>query len=339
MTYSQFNSIEASDYNTLVGGEPTVSANSLNAVWGTGGGKYGYGQPAVANILSGTTVTDTNWDTLVSTISSAGSHQGVILNTMVPPDPGNLISVINGVQTNLNTLYSSALDCRAQGTTSNSSVTVGTTWVNFALFTHTVTFANANAARYFFNAGGQIALTPSHPNGSEINNLVYQMAQDFGTMVLSSPNSGTMRVGTPLSLAGAATYNGVTKIGGGGAANRVSVSPNYGYYGLQTSNVTLMTQLANTASNPANYRNSFISVQAKTNGTQGSNGDNGTVITIYTTFDEVPGTGRGSPPQLQPTGLVVSAGTNVDISIRYPSTDYIANTWGTVTVSGTSSTA
>jgi hypothetical protein len=35
-------------------------------------------------------------------------------------------------------------------------------------FTHTATFANGNAARFFFNAGGQIKMTVSHPSGTGI---------------------------------------------------------------------------------------------------------------------------------------------------------------------------
>jgi hypothetical protein len=50
MSYAQFASIDASDFNTLAGGNPTTTSGTLNAVWATGGGTAGYGQTAVANV-------------------------------------------------------------------------------------------------------------------------------------------------------------------------------------------------------------------------------------------------------------------------------------------------
>ncbi len=47
MTYAQFGLIQAADFNTLVGGNPTTTVNTLNATWATGGGSAGYGQTAV----------------------------------------------------------------------------------------------------------------------------------------------------------------------------------------------------------------------------------------------------------------------------------------------------
>jgi hypothetical protein len=56
MSYAQFASIDASDFNTLVGGNPTTTSGTLNAVWATGGGAFGYGQTALANVTVGQTV-------------------------------------------------------------------------------------------------------------------------------------------------------------------------------------------------------------------------------------------------------------------------------------------
>ena len=43
MTYAQFGLIQATDYNALVGGNPTTSSGTLNAVWATGGTTAGVG--------------------------------------------------------------------------------------------------------------------------------------------------------------------------------------------------------------------------------------------------------------------------------------------------------
>ena len=67
MSYAQFGLIQATDFNTFVGGNPTTTANTLNATWATGGGTAGYGQTAVANVAVGNTVIATGqWNSLVS---------------------------------------------------------------------------------------------------------------------------------------------------------------------------------------------------------------------------------------------------------------------------------
>jgi hypothetical protein len=179
-------------------------------------------------------------------------------------------------------------------------------------FTHTATFANGNAARYFFNAGGQIKMTVSHPSGTGIDLLFNNLATNVGTVVLSAPTSGTV------SIAGT-SYNGITKVGGGGSTP--TISQNTGYYALTTSNATVFTQLASTG--PSGYVGSFIRFIVQSNGTQGSNGDAGSVITIYTIWDEVP------------DGLVATSGSATTMTLTPPATTNIANTWGAVTLSGT----
>ena len=53
MAYIQFGLIEASDYNNMVGGNPTTTPNTLNTVWATGGGQAGYGQISISNVAIG----------------------------------------------------------------------------------------------------------------------------------------------------------------------------------------------------------------------------------------------------------------------------------------------
>jgi hypothetical protein len=63
-----------------------------------------------------------------------------------------------------------------------------------AYFVHTVTFQSGDAARNFFNAGGQLAINFSHPTGTGINSLWNMLAVACGTIVISSNSSGTVRV-------------------------------------------------------------------------------------------------------------------------------------------------
>jgi len=315
MTYAVGGLIQAPDYNSLVGGEPTTTANTLNATWATGGGTAGYGQTALANVSVGQTVGAGEWANLVNRTSSAASHQGTSISSVTTPVAGGSIQYVAAIVTNLSTIYSSRLNASAQGTTTANTVTYGSTWQNGLTFTHTATFANGNAARYFFNAGGQLAMTVSHPSGTNMNLLFNNLCSNVGTVVISSPSSGSVTVaGT--------SYNGVTKIGGGG--NSPTIDANKGYYGLTTANTTIFTQTASTG--PSGYLSTFIRFIAKTNGVQGSNSDNGSVITIYTIWDEVPDGGSALS--------TVGTGSETTLTVRPPSTTNISNTWGTITLAG-----
>lgn len=313
MSYAQFATIDASDFNALVGGNPTTTVNTLNATWAVGGGTAGYGQTAVANVAVGGSILASNeWAALVSNTASAAAHQGSSITSVSTPVAGGVITFNAAIPTNLTTIYTNRLNAAAQGSTTSNTATRGTTWSNQLTFTHTATFANGNAARYFFNAGGQIRMTVSHPSGTGINLLFNNLCSNVGTVVMSAPTSGAV------TIAGV-SYNGITKIGGGG--NAPTISSNNGYYALTTANANVFTQTASTG--PSGYLSSFIRFIVQSNGTQGSNGDAGSVITIHTVWDEIP------------DGLVVATGSATTMTLTPPSTTNIANTWGAVTLSGT----
>jgi hypothetical protein len=312
MAYAQFATIDAADFNTLVGGNPTTTVNTLNATWATGGGTAGYGQTAVANVTAGTNIlASTQWSSLVSNTASAASHQGSSITSVSTPVAGGVITYNAAIPTNLTTIYTNRLNATAQGSTTANTATRATTWSNQLTFTHTATFASGNAARYFFNAGGQLKMTVSQPGSSGIDLLFNNLCSNVGTVVMSAPTSGSV------SIAGT-SYNGITKIGGGG--NAPTIDSTKGYYGLLVGNATAFTQTASTG--PSGYLSSFIRFIVASNGTQGANGDAGSVVTIYTIWDEVP------------DGLVVALGSATTMTLTPPSTTNIANTWGAVTLSG-----
>lgn len=312
MSYAQFGTIEAADYNNLVGGNPVTSSGKLNTVWATGGTTAGYGQTAAANVTAGNPVVASNWATLVANTASAASHQGTTITSVAAPVAGGSIVYLSAIPTNLTTIYNSRLNAASQGTTTSNTATYGSAWSVALTFAHTVTFANGNAARYFFNSGGQLALTVSHPTGTGINLLFNNLASNVGTVIMSAPSSGQANIAGTL-------YNGITKVGGGG--NAPTISSNNGYYALTASNANVFTQTASTG--PSGYLSTFIRVIVKSNGTQGSNGDAGSTINIYTVWDEVP------------DGLSVSSGSATTLTIRPPETTYLANSWGTIGLSGT----
>lgn len=312
MTYAVGGLIQATDYNTLVGGNPTTTANTLNATWATGGGAAGYGQTAAANVAVGNVVAASNWAALVNNTASAASHQGSSITSVTAPQSGGTVTFLSAIPTNLSTIYTNRLNAAAQGSTTANAVAFGSTWSTALTFTHTATFANGDAARYFFNAGGQLAMTVSHANtAAGINILFNQLASNVGTVVMSAPTSGS------ITVAGV-SYNGITKVGGGG--NAPTIDANKGYYSLTTANATVFTQTASTG--PSGYLGTFIRFIVKSNGPQGSNSDAGSVITIYTIWDEIP------------DGFLVGTGSTTTLTVRPPSSTNISNSWGTITLAG-----
>lgn len=306
MTYAQNGLVEASDFNTFVGGNPTSTANTLNVTWATGSGNAGYGQTAEGNVAVGDTVTAAKWANLVNKTASAATHQGSSISSVSAPVTGGTITYVSAIPTNLQTIYSNRLNAASQGSTSANTVTRGTTWNAGLTFTHTATFANADAARYFFNAGGQVKMTVAHPTGTNINLLFFDLCSNVGTVVLSAPTSGTA------TISGTA-YNGVTKVGGGGSTP--TIDANKGFYALTTANTTLFTQTASTG--PASYLSTFIRFIAKVDSNTAP-----TVLTMYTVWDEIP------------DGYTVSTGSATTMTITPPETTNLANSWGTITLAG-----
>ena len=313
MSYAQNGLIEAVDINTtLAGGNPVTLSGKLNTVWATGGTNAGYGQANIANVAVGGTVNASTWAALVSNTASAASHQSSSITSVSIPVVGGTVTYNSAIPTNLTTIYTNRLNAVSQSGTTANTATYASTWINAITFTHTVTFASGDAARYFFNAGGQLAITCSHPAGTGINLLLNNLASNVGSVVLSSPITGSA------TIAGT-SYNGITRVGGGG--NSPTISTNSGYFNLSTSNANVYYQTASTG--PAGYLSTNINMFIKSNGTQGSNGDAGSIITIYTVWDEIP------------NGLTVSAGSAVTTTIRPPETTYLpVSSWGTPVVTG-----
>jgi hypothetical protein len=320
MTYSSGSLIEASDYNGFVSG--TANAN-VNDIWSVGSGDKGYGESAVANVSVASTVTATNWATLVNRLTTLGSQTGTTITSRAAPTSGDLVSVLANVNTDLTNLTTNRGNAVASGTqyvawTGTSGKTGTTSGVNSTIvFTHTITFASANAARYFWNAGGivkwQVGKSSTGNDGDpEWNDLA-------GTLSGSLFITGRVN-GQTANIAGT-SYTGTTKSGGTGTPTTLATTT--GWYQLTTSNTTLYEQAADSAP----YTGNYIRLQAKT-------GNSGTTLDLTTTWNNTEGdTISGGTA---PSGT--SFGTCPATIVTYfpPSATYLTSAaWGTPTVAAT----
>jgi hypothetical protein len=150
MAYSSSGLIEATDYNGF--------AASVNAIWGTGTGDAGYGQTTTLSTVSASsTVTATQWATLIARIDSMRQHQSGSASGLSQPSTGDTITFLSTLSDQIG-LITTNKDDNNTGTTqlSTANATGATGWTSNAVRECKFTFSSANAMRYFFNAGGTI---------------------------------------------------------------------------------------------------------------------------------------------------------------------------------------
>jgi len=120
MAYTASDLILAAHYNTFVAGDGTFgifnhNVANINTIWGLGFGDQGYGQVnTLAQINIGAVVSATQWATLISRLTSAGTHQATVLGAMPPAlTGGDLIEAITTMQSNVDDVYANALNAIA----------------------------------------------------------------------------------------------------------------------------------------------------------------------------------------------------------------------------------
>jgi hypothetical protein len=325
MTYSSGGLIQATDYNGFV----STNAANVNAIYSTGSSDFGWGQTALGTVSTGGTVTAAQWASLVNTITPMGQQTNVAITSRSAPTAGQTIGILAAVNTDITNISNSRGNAAAigteygtfSGTTSKTTATGsgGSTWT--ITFTHTITFASANAQRYFFNAGGLVRLQYGKTStGTDHDPDWNTLAGQCGSIYLSG------RVNSAAQTIAGTSYTGTTRIGGTGGT-QTTLTTTTGYYQLSASPTTIF-QLNNPT---APYTPEYI----RTTATQTSS----TVLTLVTTwFDDgsvSPGTSSdisGGTATASPSTTITGTAPTVLVTYFPPSTTYITNTWGTPSI-------
>jgi hypothetical protein len=310
MAFSQSGKIEASDINGLI----TSINSTLTSL----------GQTNLSSVSQYDKITADKWQSLITTTTNLASHQNTVTSTLPTITVGQKANYYSTVSNAITLVNANKKNAVAQGTTVTNYTEASATWSDKITFTQSVSFANATAATNFFNAGGQIALQFLHPANTQGIDIVFNtLGTDCGTIALSGHNSGNA------TIAGT-VFTGITKVGGGG--NTPTISTNLGYAGLTTTPQSIFKQLGgsyiSTGLNPRyqhapiSYNQNYIEVKAYLT-------NNGTTINFETAWDEVP------------NGLLTGSGnvngrtkTTTYVLIKYPSTTYIANSWSSLSFTG-----
>jgi hypothetical protein len=273
-------------------------------------------------------VTATNWATLVNNLAAASNQTGQAITTRTAPVTGNIVSILANVATDITNLTTSSANAVASGTqytawtgTASKTTATGsgsTPWT--ITFTNTVTWASADAARYFWNAGGLVKWETSKTADTtaadtEWNDLANTLVGD----IYISNGAGTQTIA-------AVPYTGTTKVGGTGTPTTLLTT--IGWYDLTTSDTLIYQQYADTSP----YSGQYIAINAKTAGA-------GTQLVLTTTWVDPGGSVVGSSDNISggtaTTGITFGTAPATVVTYFPPSTTYLSAAWGTPTVAAT----
>jgi hypothetical protein len=329
MSYAQGDKIDASDYNGLIGTDPSSTTDRINTVWAIGSGSAGYGQTAISQVAATNMITATQWATLINTLNSIRTHQSGSGSGITAVVSGNKIDYLSSLTTQIASGYTnrlsfasnSAVSAAVGGSLSTAwTVTVSppggnppaggssVTTVTRA-FGARATFASADQARYFFNAGGRLKLNLSGTQNSSTTNRTNEIIALLGF------------------AGGVATFGANTNGQRTGAgATLVTNDASKGYY---TSTFNSNNTIIDITSTTTNYTSDKIYVYVNPNGNQGSYNGNGVNVDFWTVMTSTSG-GDNSTYSFDD-----SFGVNVirTIDVSYPETTNLTNSWGTVSVS------
>lgn len=319
MAYSSGGLISATDYNNLAWGgtQGTYTAAPANIayVMGIGTDAVGYGQDvtAINTVASTAVVTATQWSGLLTKLNAALGHQsgaGAVLSGNYTA--GQTITYFANVNTAVTTINTNLASFAAQGATVTGAnfangITAGAGVAYAADFVQrTVSFASGDAARYFFNAGGQL-------------NLVISSVTN---------NNGTARSGDAVTLIGT-MFGGLTALrnnsnGGrtGAGGTLVTNDTAAGYRQLPASLITNHFRITSTT---ASYTTDNFYLRMFTSAQNASgHGDHGLQI-VFSMYLDSPGHSAFD------SALNVTVNNRIDVVL--PESTYLTtNSWGTPTI-------
>ena len=307
MAYSKSSSIQATDFNTFAGSTNAAASSSATAqnvagyLWGVGFGDRGYGQnvPALSSMSPGNPIGQ-EWQNLRTVLANLANWQNSS-TTLLPPQtafaskastkahrqsaPESDIYDIPGMLSLLDTnrlsyqLANMTLTSNAASSTRASTWGAGTTGISC---TFRIMFASEDAARYFFNTGGQIRIGLSHPDVSTPRNTSWNT-------VLNSLSVGI-------------SAHSTTRLSGSYGTNT-----SIGYYELLSTN-QIVYNGTNTGTGAYTVNDFVISakgIDTAGNAFVGANGANGAGIDVTVTLTD---------EQTNAWSDIVAAGTLATIS-------------------------
>ena len=263
MAYTAGDTILDDEYNTFVNN--SSSPFGYNHFAGTGSTVYGLGQTHISTVSAGGTVNAAQWNSLMTGIDNIANHTNDSMTSRSAVSAGDTIAIKAAVAADLATLAASvaggstgatALTTSSAKQTSSSS----STWYGTHTVEHSVTFANANTMRWFFNAGGKINVQKSRTGNGGTGGGATTKDSNWTNLYAAL---GTIAIGSLTS----------TRSGSGETLTTNGLANGFHDLGTGYTHIIRLTE----ATSP--YTGNYIDVHAKLNAAVGS----ATVMTVKTT--------------------------------------------------------
>ena len=249
MAYSAGDPILDDEYNTFV--NSSSDPFGYNHFAGPGSGQYGLNQSTIATVSAGDTINASSWNSLFTGMDNIANHTNVSI-TASSVSAGDTIAVRSALISDLANLAAAvaggSTSATAIGTNAVGSSTNSGTFNNTSTIERSVTFANNNTMRAFFNGGGFIRIDPSATTGIDGDkDTVFSdlTATAIGNLDLKAQS--TTRSGSGETLTTNGLSNGFHDLGTGYTTLIKLTSDNSGY----TSNTVEISAKLDAAVNSA----------------------------------------------------------------------------------------
>lgn len=263
MAYSAGDAILDDEYNVFVGS--SSDPFGYNHFAGAGSGEYGLNQASIATVSAGDTIAASSWNALFTGLDNIANHTNDSI-TSSSVSAGDTVAIRSALVADLASLAAEvaagSVNATAFDTTAVGSSTSSATYNGSATIERSVTFANNNTMRAFFNGGGKIRVDPSCVTGIDgdkdtvFNDLTVTAIGNLDIKAHASTRSGS---GETL------TTNGLSN----------------GFHNLGTGYTTIIKL----TSDNSGYTSNTVEIFAKLNAAVGS----ATVITIKCVFTDAAG--------------------------------------------------
>ena len=231
MAYSAGDPILDDEYNTFV--NSSSDPFGYNHFAGPGSGIHGLNQSTIATVSAGDTVNASSWNALFTGMDNIANHLNRSI-TSSSVSAGDTIAVLSALITDLANLAgdvaAGGLNVTALGTNAVGSSTTGATFNTSATIERSVTFANNNTMRAFFNGGGKIRLDPTVITGIDGDkDTVFNDLTTTATGNLDIGAHASTRSGSGETLTTNGLGNGFHDLGTGYTTILKLTSDNSGY--------------------------------------------------------------------------------------------------------------
>jgi hypothetical protein len=230
MAYTAGDTILDDEYNAFV--NSSSDPYGYNHFAGPGSGVYGLNQTTISTVSAGGTINASSWNSLFTGLDNIANHTNTSI-TASSVSAGDTIAIRAALITDLANL-AAAVAGGSTGATAISTNAVGSstnagTWNGTSTIERSVTFANNDTMRAFFNAGGFIRINPgtSGSTDGDKDTVFEQLEAAMGNVDLKAQS--TTRSGSGETLTTNGLSNGFHDLGTGYTVLLKLTSDNSGY--------------------------------------------------------------------------------------------------------------